>query len=141
MKYSPSFFAAVLFCTLSLLLPRAAYSQDFSSLDRDLSELESLIQDTLRNSEEQQKQLDDLRKNLAESGELIANYESIIQERENLLRDLQVRLDAMSETYRKQSALSAKYEKSSRFWKTFTLIAVPAAALLSGGAVWVLSRR
>jgi hypothetical protein len=37
----------------------------------------------------------------------------------------------MSETYRKQSALSAKYEKSSRFWKTFTLIAVPAAAVLS----------
>jgi hypothetical protein len=32
----------------------------------------------------------------------------------------------------------AKYEKSSRFWKTFTLIAVPTAALLSGGLVWAL---
>jgi hypothetical protein len=77
---------------------------------------------------------------LAESGELIGNYENIIQERESLLKDLQTRLDAMSETYRKQSALSARYEKSSRFWRTFTLIAVPAAALLSGGLVWAVTR-
>jgi hypothetical protein len=56
------------------------------------------------------------------------------------LRNLQERLDAMSETYRTQSALSERYEKSSRFWKAFTLIAVPAAALLSGGVVWALSR-
>jgi hypothetical protein len=82
--------------------------------------------------------LDDLKKHLAESGELLGTYESIITERENLLRDLQARLDAMSETYRKQSALSARYEKNLRFWKTFTLIAVPAAALLSGGLVWAL---
>jgi hypothetical protein len=34
-----------------------------------------------------------------------------------------------------QSDLSAKYEKSSKFWRTFTLIAVPVAALLSGGIV------
>jgi septal ring factor EnvC (AmiA/AmiB activator) len=140
MKFSPFFSVFALFCTLSLLLPPAAWSQDFTSLDRDLAELESLIQDTLANSEEQQKQLDSLRQNLAESGELIGNYESIIQERENLLRDLQTRLDEMSETYRKQSALSARYEKSSRFWKTFTLIAVPAAALLSGGLVWAVTR-
>jgi DNA repair ATPase RecN len=119
-------------------LPRAAFSQDFSSIDRDLTELENLIQDTLANSEEQQKQLDDLRKNLAESGELIGNYENTITERESLLRDLQERLSEMSETYRKQSALSAKYEKSSRFWRTFTLIAVPATALLSGALVWAL---
>jgi septal ring factor EnvC (AmiA/AmiB activator) len=132
------FSAAVLFCTLSLLLPQAAFSQDFSSIDRDLSALESLIQDTLENSEAQQKQLDDLRKNLAESGELLGNYESIIAERESLLKDLQERLSEMSETYRMQSALSEKYEKSSRFWKTFTLIAVPAAALLSGSLVWAL---
>jgi flagellar biosynthesis chaperone FliJ len=113
-------------------------SQDFSSIDRDLSVLENLIQDTLKNSGEQQKQLDDLRKNLAESGELLGSYESIIAGQESLLRDLQTRLDEMSKTYRKQSSLSAKYEKSSRFWKTFTLIAVPAAALLSGGLVWAL---
>jgi septal ring factor EnvC (AmiA/AmiB activator) len=132
MKFSPFFSAFVLFYTLSSLSPPAASSQDFSSLDRDLSELENLIQDTLENSVEQQKQLDDLRKNLAESGELLRNYETIIAERENLLKDLQTRLSEMSEIYRKQSALSAKYEKSARFWKTFTLIAVPAAALLSG---------
>ena len=51
------------------------------------------------------------------------------------MRDLQERLAEMSETYRRQSALSAKYEKNSRFWRTFTLVAVPAAALLSGGIV------
>jgi septal ring factor EnvC (AmiA/AmiB activator) len=99
----PPFLTAVFFCTLFLLLPRAASSQDFSSLDRDLSALESLIQDTLENSEAQQKQLSDLQKNLAESGELIENYERIIAERESLLRDLQTRLAEMSETYRKLS--------------------------------------
>jgi septal ring factor EnvC (AmiA/AmiB activator) len=137
---NPSVFSFPLFCTLFLLLPQAAPPQDFSSIDRDLSELENLIQDTIRNSQEQQKQLDDLRKNLTASGELIGNYERIIAERESLLKDLQERLAEMSETYRKQSALSAKYEKSSRFWKTFTLIALPAAALLSGGLVWVITR-
>jgi DNA repair exonuclease SbcCD ATPase subunit len=138
MKLSPFFSAAVLFCTLSLLLSPAASAQGFSSLNEDLSALENLIQDTLENSEEQQKQLDDLKKHLAESGELIGTYESIITERESLLRDLQERLSEMSETYRKQSALSAKYERNSRFWRTFTLIAVPAAALLSGGLVFAL---
>jgi septal ring factor EnvC (AmiA/AmiB activator) len=138
MKSSPSFFAIALFCILSSLFSPALFSQDFSSIERDLSELESLITDTLANSEEQQKQLDALRKNLAESGELIGNYESIIAERENLLKDLQARLNEMSETYRTQSALSAKYERSSKFWKTFTLIAVPTAAIISGGLVWAL---
>jgi septal ring factor EnvC (AmiA/AmiB activator) len=142
MKSSPSFSAVIVFFfTLSLLLPRAASSQDFSSIDRDLSQLENLIQDTLENSEAQQKQLDDLRKSLIESGELIGNYERIITERENLLRGLRERLAEMSETYRKQSALSAKYERSSRFWRTFTLIAVPTAALLSGGLVFALENR
>jgi hypothetical protein len=47
----------------------------------------------------------------------------------------------MSETYRKQAALSAKYERSSKFWKTFTLIAVPAAALISGGVVFGVMRK
>jgi chromosome segregation ATPase len=121
-----------------LLLPRAASAQDFSSLDNDLSALENLIQDTLKNSEEQQIQLDGLRKNLAESGELIGSYENIIAERESLLRDLQERLTEMSEISRKQSALSARYERSLRFWRTFTLIGVPLAAILGGGLVWAL---
>jgi hypothetical protein len=136
----PAIFIFLLSCIFLSLLPPAASSQDFSSLDRDLIELESLIQDTLRNSEEQIRQLEDLQKNLAESGELIRTYESIITERENLLRDLQIRLSEMSEIYRTQSALSARYEKRSRFWRTFTLIAVPSTALLSGGIVWALRR-
>jgi peptidoglycan hydrolase CwlO-like protein len=90
-----------------LLLPQAAWSQDFSSIGGDLSALENLIRDTLKSSEAQQKQLDDLRRNLDESGDIIKSYESIIAGRESLLKDLQTRLDAMSETYRTQSALSA----------------------------------
>jgi septal ring factor EnvC (AmiA/AmiB activator) len=137
-NFPPSFPACVFFFTWLLLSPQAASSQDFSSLDRDLAELETLIQDTLENSEAQQKQLEDLRQTLKESGELIENYESIIAERENLLKDLQTRLDAMSEIYRKQSALSARYERSSRFWRTFTLIAIPTAAFLGGSLAWAL---
>jgi septal ring factor EnvC (AmiA/AmiB activator) len=133
-------FAFPLLCILSSLFSPALSCQDFSSIDRDLAELETLIQDTLQNSAEQLKQLDDLQRNLAESGELINNYESIIQEREILLKDLQTRLSEMSETYRTQSALSRKYEKSSRFWRTFTLIAVPSSALLSGVLVWAAGR-
>jgi septal ring factor EnvC (AmiA/AmiB activator) len=138
MNVSPRGSAALLCCALSLLLPPAASSQDFSSLDGDLLQLERLIQDTLENSVEQQKQLDALRKNLAESGELISNYERMLAEREHLLKDLQTRLNTMSETYKKQSALSARYERSSKFWKTFTLAAVPAAAILGGVLAWSL---
>jgi hypothetical protein len=46
----------------------------------------------------------------------------------------------MSEVYRKQSSLLARYEKNSKFWRTFTLIAVPTAALLSGGVVYAVTR-
>jgi hypothetical protein len=80
MKSSPPFYTAVLFFIFSLLLPLAASSQDVSSIDRDLAELENLIQDTVKNSEAQVKQLEDLQKNLTENGELIGNYESIIQD-------------------------------------------------------------
>jgi chromosome segregation ATPase len=134
------FSAFLLWCTWSLLLPPAALPQDFSSIDRDLAELERLIQDTLANSGAQMKQLEDLQRNLAGSGELIRSYENAMRERESLLKDLQARLTEMSGIYRTQSALSARYEKSSRFWKTFTLIAVPSAALLSGGLVWALNK-
>ena len=123
-----------------LLLPQALYCQDFSSIERDLEQLENLIADTLLNTEEQQKQLEDLKRNLSESGNLIETYGNIITGQEKLLTDLQIRLNEMSETYRKQSSLSAKYEKSSKFWRTFTLIAVPAAAVLSGGIVWAATR-
>jgi chromosome segregation ATPase len=102
--------------------------------------LESLIADTLSNTEEQQKQLEDLRRSLDESGNLIGSYESIIAEREQSLRDLRNHLAELSAIYRTQSDLSAKYERSSRFWRTFTLIALPAAALLSGSLVYVATR-
>jgi hypothetical protein len=73
MKSSLPFTAAVLFCTFSSLFSPGLYSQDFSSIGQDLWELESLITATLETSGEQQKQLDALRKNFIESGELIAD--------------------------------------------------------------------
>ena len=122
------------------LSSQGVWPQDFSSIDRDLAQLEALIADTLLNTEEQQKLLNDLKANLDESGNLIASYENTIQEQEKLLKDLQARLTEMSETYRKQSALSARYEKSSKFWRTFTLITIPVTALISGTVVWAVGR-
>jgi septal ring factor EnvC (AmiA/AmiB activator) len=134
-----------LFCLCSLLFSQAAYSQaaysqDFSSIDQDLAQLEDLINDTIANTEEQQKLLEGLRENLSESGNLIESYERIMSERENSLRELQARLNEMSETYRKQSQLSARYAQSSKFWKTFTLIGIPVTALISGGIVYAVTR-
>ena len=137
MKFFTVFGLCFFFCSL---FSQAAYAQDFSSIDKDLQTLEDLIADTLRNTEEQQKLLEDLQKNLSESGELIENYESIITRQEQLLADLQKQLNEMSETYRKQSALSAKYAQNSKFWRTFTLIAIPVTALISGGIVWAAGR-
>jgi len=131
-KYSA--FALLFF--LFLVLSQAAYSQDFSSIDLDLAQLENLINDTIANTREQQKLLEDLKRNLSESAELIANYSNIIQEQENLLATLRGQLTAMSETYRMQSQLSAKYARNSKFWRTFTLIAIPVTALISGSIVW-----
>jgi len=129
MKQSIAF---ALLCTLFSLSSPVVFAQDFSSIDNDLQTLESLINDTLTNTQEQQKLLEDLKRNLDESGILIANYENIITEQENLLAGLREQLNAMYETYRKQSALSARYEKNSKFWKTFTLIAIPVTAVISG---------
>ena len=138
---TPTKGAFVLFFIFSLLFSQAAWSQDFSSIDRDLTALENLIADTISNTEGQQKLLEDLRQNLSESGNLIDSYGNIIQGQENLLAELQTRLNEMSETYRMQSALSAKYEKSSKFWKTFTLVAIPVTALISGGIVYAITDR
>ena len=130
--------AFALFCALFLLFSQAALPQGFSSIDRDLEQLEGLINDTLLNAEGQQKLLEDLRQSLSESGNLIESYKNIMQERESLLLNLQTRLTEMSETYRKQSALSAKYAKSSKFWKTFTLVGIPVAAVISGVVVYAV---
>ena len=131
-KSFPRLTAVVLLFALFSLSSPAAFAQDFSSLDNDLAQLESLIQDTIANTEEQQRLLEDLRQNLAESGNLIDNYESTIAEQENLLKDLQTQLNAMSETFKTQSALSAKYERNSKFWRNFTLVAIPVTAVISG---------
>ena len=138
MRFSRSFVFTYLLFSSALFSP--LYSQDFSSIARGLDQLETLIADTLVNTQEQQKLLEDLQKNLSESDTLIENYENITTRQEELLADLQHRLNAMSETYKTQSALSATYERNSRFWRTFTLIAVPTAALLSGSIVWVIGR-
>jgi len=45
---------------------------------------------------------------LSESGNLIENYESIVGRQEQLLANLQQQLNEMSETYRRQSALSGE---------------------------------
>ena len=131
-------FALLFFCFL--LSSPVAYSQDFSSIDSDLQQLESLINDTIASTQEQQKLLDDLKENLSESGNLIADYENIIQEQEKLLANLQLRLNEMSETYRMQSALSARYARSSKFWRTFTIVAIPVTAVISGTVVWAAGR-
>jgi len=132
--------AVIYFCVFSSLSSQAVFAQDFSSIDNDLAQLESLINDTLTNTQKQQKLLEDLKKNLDESGNLIASYENTITEQEKLLASLREQLNAMYETYRKQSALSARYAQSSKFWKTFTLVAIPVTALISGTLVWAVGR-
>ena len=139
-KYSTCSIVAVICFIFFSLSSRAAYAQDFSSIDNDLQTLETLINDTLVNTQEQQKLLEDLKKNLDESGNLIASYKNTIQEQENLLANLREQLNAMYETYRKQSALSARYAQSSKFWRTFTIIAIPVTAVISGTLVWAVSR-
>ncbi|MDR0302923.1 MAG: hypothetical protein LBI04_11525 [Treponema sp.] len=134
--YTARFAAAVMCFFLSSLFSPAVYSQEFSSIDRELAQLENLINDTIANSEQQQKLLADLQQNLTESGNLIESYEQIMTERETLLQDLQARLTEMSEIYRTQSALSAKYAQNSKFWKTFTLIGIPTAAVISGAVIY-----
>jgi len=139
-KSLPLLTAGVMCFFLFLLSPQGVYAQGFSSLDSDLTQLENLINDTIASMTEQQALLEDLKKNLDVSGNLITSYENIIQEQENLLKDLRIRLQEMSETFRTQSQLSAKYEQSSKFWRTFTIIAVPVTALISGGIVWALMK-
>ncbi|GHU72742.1 hypothetical protein FACS189450_11120 [Spirochaetia bacterium] len=124
------------FCLISLLLSFPLYSQEPPSIYDNLDKLESLLLDTLSNSEQQSRQLEDLNRTLAEN-------EKIMSEREQLLTGLRVQLTAMSETFQKQSDLSAKYEHSSRFWKTFTMIGIPVTAVISAGvaAAVILSVR
>ncbi|MDR0302995.1 MAG: hypothetical protein LBI04_11885 [Treponema sp.] len=64
-------YAAAVMCFIFFSLSsRAVYSQDFSSIDTDLQALENLINDTIANTQEQQTLLEDLKRNLEESGNL-----------------------------------------------------------------------
>ena len=84
--------AVICFCVFFSLSSQAAFSQDFSSIDQDLAQLESLINDSLVNTQEQQKQLEALKQNLNASAELINNYENTIKEQETLLASLRKQL-------------------------------------------------
>ena len=139
-KSSPRFTAAVILFIFSSLSSQAVWSQDFSSIDQDLEQLESLINDSLANTQEQQKQLENLKQNLTASAELINSYENTIKEQETLLADLRKQLTVMSETYKTQSQLSARYAQSSKFWRTFTLVAIPVTAVISGVVGFALSK-
>jgi hypothetical protein len=75
-KSSPRFPAAVILFIFSYLSSPAVYSQDFSSIDQDLAQLQ----------------------------------------------------------------LSARYAQSSKFWKTFTIVAIPVTAVISGVVGFALSR-
>ena len=131
----------VILFTLFSLSSAVVLPQDFSSIDTDLQALETLLQDTINNTAEQQKLLEDLRQSLNESGNLIANYEKIINEQENLLKDLQIQLSAMYETFTTQSVLSARYELRLKRWRIFTLAGIPVTAVISGAIGFALARR
>ena len=111
MKLSNYYIAIVFGFTFFSLSLQGAWSQDFSSLDNDLQLLEDLIHDTIANTEEQQRLLDNLKQSLTESENLIANYENRIHNQEQLLMSLQTQLQAMSETYQMQSRLSTGYDQ------------------------------
>lgn len=124
----------LLFSVQSLQL----WSQDMPGIYGNLDALESLIEDTLLQSETQLTQLEALNKILSENEQTIASNERLLSGQEKLLGDLRKQLNSMSEIYTKQSDLSAKYERSSAFWKKFTLIGLPVTALISGGLTALL---
>ena len=115
----------------SLLFSQAVWPQGFSSIGSDLSALENLIQmksEKLKMRGCLQSERVGNKPRLQTITFFISNFSFVL------------RLNEMYAIYTMQSALSAKYEKSSKFWKTFTLIAVPVTAAISGGVVWAGSR-
>jgi hypothetical protein len=74
-----------------------------------------------------------LKLNLTEQEQLLNEREASMTAQEQLLKELRADLTEMSEIYKEQSQLSKSYERSSRFWKTFSLIAIPATAFISTG--------
>jgi septal ring factor EnvC (AmiA/AmiB activator) len=140
----------MVFC---VALPQVLCSQDasdsyqlsseqtgFSTIDSQLEELESLINDTITCNETLEKQLQDLKENLTRQEQISFEKENSIAGQDGLLRKLRGELGEMSETYKAQSDLSAKYVKSSRFWKVFTLVGIPLAILFSSGITAALTQ-
>jgi uncharacterized protein (DUF3084 family) len=124
-------------------LPSALSAQEppsFSSVADNLTALENLIAATLSDNETLTQQLQALQQNLSERETLLTEREQALSGKEtslttqdSLLRELRQQLGEMSAIYKEQSLLSAKYERKYRLWRRFTLIGIPAAALLSGG--------
>jgi septal ring factor EnvC (AmiA/AmiB activator) len=144
-----SFFRALLLPALLLALSQGLYSQeasaaalpDFLSIEQNLDALENLISDTLKSNETLIQQLQDLERNLSEQEQLLTERENSLAAQENLLRELRQRLNEMSATYKAQSELSRKYESNSRFWRTFTIIGIPTAAVISAGVTVLFMAR
>jgi uncharacterized membrane protein YccC len=134
MNKSKIFVLPLLFLALSPALFAQESQPDLSAIDRQMEELQSLIDDTLNNEQQQMQRLDDLNLILAENERLLA-------ERETLLQTLKTQLADLSETYKMQANLSRKYERSSKFWRTFTLVGIPAAILISGGVTAAILAR
>jgi hypothetical protein len=101
----------------------------FSNIDQALN----LMSDSMNNEEAVILQLEELKRNSIEQEQILNEKEASIAEQERLLLELRQRLEGMSQIYREQSILYEKSAASSRFWKRFSLIALPVAALLSGG--------
>jgi peptidoglycan hydrolase CwlO-like protein len=134
MKYFTKSAITVLFLLFSQVLYSQESSPDFSGLGSGLDELENLINDTLNSNENLQKQLESL-------SQILDEKDISTTKQEKLLRELQTQLKEMSETYKTQSALSKRYARSSKFWKTFTIIGIPAAMVISGVVVGLMVGR
>jgi hypothetical protein len=80
MKSKRRFFLSL--STLFLASRFPLYAQPSSSIQDNLDKIESLLIDTLNNSETQSKQLEDLQQTLNESGRIIAENERTMSERE-----------------------------------------------------------
>ncbi|MCL2443101.1 MAG: hypothetical protein FWD13_06490 [Treponema sp.] len=93
---------------------------------------EDLIDSMINNKQELQKLIEALRSNLHDSGNKDTACEAIITEQENILENLHNQLNIMSETYKKQKILLARYKQKSNFWKIFALIGIPITAVIIG---------
>jgi len=119
------------------------YSQeqpDFGGIQEDLGQLERLIGASLREKETQEAQLQALKENLSAQEALLSEKEASIQAQDALLTTLRTQLAEMSSLYKTRSELSARYERKSKFWRTFSLISLPTAAIISAALTSIYLR-